>query len=282
MAVPAGELRVGDDGIEFDVVFPVLHGPKGEDGSVQGVFEISNVAYVGCGVLGSALAMDKDLAKRIVSDAGVATSPWVLVTRDRWEVDADALIARVEQELSFPVFVKPVAQGSSVGIARADTAAELQAGVANALRYDDKVVVEQGIDGREIEVAVLDGPRASAPGEVIVVDGWYTYDAKYADKSSRFEAPADLSRAQAERVRGLAEKAFEALVLNGLARIDFFLDSATGDFVFNEANTMPGFTSISGFPKMWVASGMTYPQLCDHLVRAAIDHHEARANLAIR
>ena len=282
LAVPAGELRVGDDAIDFDVVFPVLHGPKGEDGSVQGVFEISDVAYVGCGVLGSALAMDKDLAKRIVADAGIPTSPWVLITRDGWDADADALVARAERELSFPVFVKPVAQGSSVGIARAITAAELRVAVKNALRYDDKVVVEQGVDGREIEVAVLDGPRASAPGEVVVADGWYTYDAKYADASSRFDAPADLTPAQAERVRGLAEMAFSALALNGLARVDFFLDAATGEFVFNEANTMPGFTSISGFPKMWEASGMPYSQLCDHLVRAAISHHEARAKLAIR
>jgi len=281
-SVPAGDLRVGGDAIGFDVVFPVLHGPRGEDGSVQGIFEISDVAYVGCGVLGSALAMDKDLAKRVVSDAGVATSPWVLIARDAWNTGAEELIEQVQRDLSFPVFVKPVAQGSSVGITRADTVAELHAGVAIGFRYDDKVLVEQGIDGREIEVAVLDGPKSSSPGEVVVADGWYTYDAKYADESSRFEAPADLSPAQSERVRRLADATFTALALNGLARIDFFLDSATGDFVFNEANTMPGFTSISGFPKMWVASGMTYPQLCDHLVRAAIDHHEARAKLAIR
>ena len=281
-SIPSGELRVGDDAIAADVVFPVLHGPKGEDGSMQGVFEISNLAYVGCGVLGSALAMDKDLAKRIVADAGVATAPWVLIDRETWTTDAERMAGFVQRKLSFPVFVKPVSQGSSIGIARAGTAAELTAGVSRAFRYDDKVVVEQGIDGREIEVAVLDGPRASAPGEVIVADGWYTYDAKYADESSRFEAPADLSPTQAERVRGLAEAAFTALSLNGLARIDFFLDSATGDFLFNEANTMPGFTSISGFPKMWMASGLSYPQLCDHLVQAAIERQEARSRLAIR
>jgi D-alanine-D-alanine ligase len=281
-SIPSGELRVGDDAIATDVVFPVLHGPKGEDGSMQGVFEISDLAYVGCGVLGSALAMDKDLAKRVVADAGVATAPWVLIDREAWTTDAERMAGVVQRKLSFPVFVKPVAQGSSIGIARASTAAELTAGVSRAFRYDDRVVVEQGIEGREIEVAVLDGPRASAPGEVVVADGWYTYDAKYADESSRFEAPADLSPTQAERVRGLAEAAFTALSLDGLARVDFFLDSATGDFLFNEANTMPGFTSISGFPKMWMASGLSYPQLCDHLVQAALKRQEARAKLAIR
>lgn len=249
---------------------------------MQGVFEISDIAYVGCGVLGSALAMDKDLAKRVVVDAGVATSPWVLIGRDAWNADPDAMALQVETELSFPVFVKPVAQGSSVGIARAESRTELHAGVVNALRYDDKVVVEQGVNGREIEVAVLDGPRASLPGEVVVTSGWYTYDAKYADESSRFEAPADLDSKQVERVRQLAETAFSALSLNGLARVDFFLDDATGGFLFNEANTMPGFTSISGFPKMWTASGMSYPELCDHLVRGALDRHEARSKLAIR
>lgn len=281
-ALPAGELRVGDDVIEFDVVFPVLHGPKGEDGTVQGVFEIADVAYVGCGVLGSALAMDKNLAKRVASDAGVTTSPWVLVSRQAWGGDADEILDQVQRGLSFPVFVKPVAQGSSIGISRAESIAEVRTAIVNGFRYDDKVLVEQGVEGREIEVAVLDGPMASSPGEVVVATGWYTYDAKYADASSRFEAPADLSPAQAARVRGLAETVFSALALNGLARIDFFLDSVTGDFVFNEANTMPGFTSISGFPKMWVASGMTYAELCDHLVRAAIEHHEARTKLAIR
>jgi len=280
--LPAGELQVGDDVIDFDVVFPVLHGPKGEDGTVQGVFEIANVAYVGCGVIGSALAMDKNLAKRVVADAGVTTSPWVLISRDAWDRDAEALLEEVDRSLSFAVFVKPVAQGSSIGISRVDSVSDLRTAITNAFRYDDQVIVEQGVDGREIEVAVLDGPVASSPGEVVVADGWYTYDAKYADESSRFDAPAQLDPAQADRVRGLAETAFAALALSGLARIDFFLDSTTGDFVFNEANTMPGFTAISGFPKMWVASGMTYPQLCDHLVRAAIDHHEARARLAIR
>jgi D-alanine-D-alanine ligase len=281
-AVPAGDLRVGDDAIEIDVVFPVLHGPKGEDGTVQGMLEMSDVAYVGCGVLGSALAMDKDLTKRVVAANGINTAPWVTIDRDRWATDTANVIDQIDVELSFPVFVKPAAQGSSIGIARVATVTDLKDAVSNAFRYDDKVLVEQAITGREIEVAVLDGPRASSPGEVVVADGWYTYDAKYADESSRFEAPADLPQEEAERVRGLAQDTFTALGLNGLARIDFFREETSGSFLFNEANTMPGFTSISGFPKMWVATGLSYPELCDHLVHAALKRHEARAKLAIR
>ena len=280
--VPSGGLRSGTDQIECDVVFPVLHGPQGEDGTVQGLCEVADLPYVGCGVLGSALAMDKDLAKQVVAGSGILTSPWRTVLAAEWAEDPSRVIEDIADRLTFPVFVKPSAQGSSIGVARVGVADDLKDAIANGLRYDDKVVVEQGVDGREIEVAVLDGPSASLPGEVVVTVEWYTYEAKYADDSSEFRTPAELSDAATSEVRTLAERVFTVLGLNGLARIDFFYEEATRRFIFNEANTMPGFTSISGFPKMWLASGMTYPELCDHLVTAALERHDVRSRRAIR
>ncbi len=280
--VPRGTLRVGEDEIEFDVAFPVLHGPYGEDGTVQGAFETCGIAYAGCGVLASALAMDKDLTKQIVASKGIATAPWITIRRREWDADPQIAIAEVSRALGFPVFVKPSAQGSSVGISRATSAVELEEAIATAFRYDVKVIVEQAVDAREIEVGVLDGPISSVPGEVIVVDGWYTYDAKYRDDSSIFEAPARLSAEASKRVRDLAEQIFEMLDLTGLARIDFFYEVGTRRFLFNEVNTLPGFTSISGFPKVWIASGVTYPELCDRLVDAAIRRHDERGKLATR
>jgi D-alanine-D-alanine ligase len=279
--LPRGDLAIAADVIHADVVFPVLHGPKGEDGAVQGALEVAGVPYVGCGVRGSAIAMDKHLAKTIAEAAGAPTSPWVTVRRSEWEREPDA-VAHSIGELRFPVFVKPVGQGSSIGIDRVGEIRGVAAAITNAFRYDDAVIVEQAVEGREIEVAVLDGPRSSMPGEVVLVDGWYTYDAKYGDETSRFITPADLRRSQADDVASLAERVFTALGLNGLARIDFFLEHATGRFLFNEANTMPGFTSISGFPKMWQASGLSYPDLCDHLVATAIERHEHLSKLSIR
>lgn len=282
LSVPAGRLRVGTDDIGFDVAFPVLHGPQGEDGTVQGVFETCGVPYVGCGVLASALAMDKDLTKQVVSAAGIPTARWRTVERPAWDDDPAQALADPIRSLRLPVFVKPAAQGSSVGIARVEHENGMKDAVAHAMRYDTKVIVEQQIEGREIEVAVLDGPQTSVPGEVVVADGWYTYDAKYADDTSRFDAPADLDGDDAHLVRMLAERVFQLLGLNGLARIDFFYETGTGRFVFNEANTMPGFTPISGFPKMWIASGMSYPSLCDHLVDAALERREIASGLSVR
>lgn len=282
LLVPRGTLRVGDDEIEFDVVFPVLHGPYGEDGTVQGALETCDVPYVGCGVLGSALAMDKDLTKQIIAATGVATSPWLTVRSKEWDEDPTLSIGEVTRAIDLPVFVKPSAQGSSVGISRATTEGELKEAIINAFRYDTKVVVEQAVSGREIEVGVLDGPVSSVPGEVLVADGWYTYDAKYQDESSSFEVPARLSREASKQVRDLAERIFETLGLTGLARIDFFYENTTRRFLFNEVNTLPGFTSISGFPKAWIASGLTYPELCDRLLDAAIARHDERGHLAVR
>lgn len=282
MLVPEGSLVVGDDVIEFDVAFPVLHGPFGEDGTVQGALETCNLPYVGCGVLGGALAMDKDLTKQIVASKGIATSRWITVRRKEWDDDPSIAIGEATRALGFPMFIKPSAQGSSVGISRATDEGGLKEAISKAFRYDTKVVVEQAISAREIEVGVLDGPVSSVPGEVLVADGWYTYDAKYRDATSAFEAPARLSQEASKQVKDIAERVFEMLGLSGLARVDFFYENGTRRFLFNEVNTLPGFTSISGFPKVWIASGLTYPELCNRLVAAAIDRHDGRSKLSLR
>ncbi len=267
--VPGGIVRSGSDIIAFDVVFPVLHGPYGEDGTIQGLFEIAGIPYVGCDVLSSALGMDKDIAKRLATHAGIATPDWEVVRTPELD-DSRAAVERLVDRLRLPLFVKPAALGSSVGVTRADTEAQLKEGLEIAAAYGSKVVVEEAILGREIEVAVLDGPVASVPGEIMIESEWYDYDAKYADESSRFVAPADLSNAQTAEVRALACKAFSTFECRGLARVDFLLEEGSRGFLFSEINTMPGFTPISGFPKMWQASGMTYTELCDGLVQVAL------------
>jgi D-alanine-D-alanine ligase len=273
--LPDGILESGGAHLDFDVVFPVLHGPYGEDGTIQGVFEIAGIPYVGCGVTSSALAMDKDLAKRIFVEAGIPTVPWRIIRRDGFD-DPSTVTEDLIDELGLPLFVKPAELGSSVGVTMCHTETELKDGILQAFAHGSKVIVEEAISGREIEVAVLDGPRASVPGEVVVTSGWYDYDAKYVDSSSRFVAPADLGEMRVAEVQELARRAFTALECRGLARVDFFLEdegSAGGEgrgFLLNEVNTMPGFTPISGFPKMWMASGMTYPELCSELVDLAL------------
>lgn len=269
LQLPAGALRSDDDEIGFDVVFPVLHGPFGEDGTIQGVFEIAGIPYVGCGVLSSALAMDKDNAKKIVEAAGIATTPWMVVRTDGF-ADPGTTVQELVKAMGLPLFVKPAELGSSVGVSKAETEAELKDGIRAAFRFGKKVIVEEAIDGREIEVAVLEGPRVSLAGEIVIKTDWYDYDSKYNDESSEFVAPASLTDSEMALVRSLAAKAFEALECSGLARVDFLYERGGRGFLFNELNTMPGFTPISGFPKMWQASGMTYPELCTELVELAL------------
>ena len=269
LEVPSGRLIAGNDQLSFDVVFPVLHGPYGEDGTVQGLFEMADRPYVGCGVLSSAVAMEKDLAKKLFAAAGIPTPRWTVVRRSEFD-DPAAAVARVVEELGLPVFVKPVELGSSVGVSKAESEAELKEGIETALRYGDKVIVDEAIRGREIEVAVLEGPRVSMPGEIVIGTEWYDYAAKYRDDTSEFVTPARLHASQAETVRALAAKAFEAIEGKGLARVDFFFEEGGRGFLLNEVNTMPGFTPISGFPKMWIASGMTYAELCGELVDLAL------------
>ena len=268
--VPEGRLISGGDEIVFDVAFPVLHGPFGEDGTVEGVFEMTGTPYVGCGVTASALAMDKDFAKQIFAHQRIPTARWVALGGDEFG-DPAAVVSRIIRKLDLPVFVKPAELGSSVGVVKATTEAELKDGIGRAFELGQKVIVEESIDGREIEVAVLGGgPRASHPGEIVIRGDWYDYDSKYNDESSRFVAPARLTPPQSTMVRNLAEQAFEALGCKGLARIDFFFEERGRGFLINEINTMPGFTPISGFPAMWQASGMTYEELCDELVQLAL------------
>jgi D-alanine-D-alanine ligase len=267
--IPDGVLVAAADEVDFDVVFPVLHGPFGEDGTVQGMFEIAGKRYVGCGVLGSAVAMDKDVARQMMAADGLPTPRWEVVRSGDYADDPAGTVERITHSLGKTVFVKPASLGSSVGVTKAETSAAVKDALDEAFRHGDKAIVDEFIDGREIEVAILEGPRAALPGEVHSANEWYDYEAKYHDTDSDFEVPARLTEQRIAEVQALAARAFTALECRGLARIDFFLEEGGRGFVINEVNTMPGFTPISGFPKMWMASGMTYAELCNELVELA-------------
>lgn len=261
----------------LDVIFPVLHGTFGEDGTVQGLLEMAGIPYVGAGVLGSAAGMDKDVMKRLFRDAGLPVVPWLLVLRKDL-TPARATQSRVEREIGYPAFVKPANLGSSVGITKVHRAAELRRALELAAMYDRKIVVEKGIDAREIECAVLgnDDPRASLPGEIVPVNEFYDYDAKYMTEGSRLLIPAPLSAAKTRRVRDLSTRAFKAVDAAGMGRVDFLLDRKSGKLWVNEINTIPGFTSISMYPKLWEASGVHYPQLLDRLIELALERHQEK------
>jgi D-alanine-D-alanine ligase len=266
-----------------DVVFPVLHGTYGEDGTVQGLLELADVAYVGPGHLGSAVGMDKDVAKRLLAQAGIPVVPWRMVTAHAMKVDAGRCLAHAA-ELGFPAFVKPANAGSSVGVSKVKTADELEPALRAALRYDTKVLVEASVNAREIECAVLgnDDPVASMPAEIVVhhKDGFYSYDAKYVDADGAdARIPADISPDLTTRVRALAVDTFRTLELAGMSRVDFFLDKDTGQLYVNEVNTIPGFTAISMYPKMWEASGVPIKALVSRLIDLAIERRAARRAL---
>jgi D-alanine-D-alanine ligase len=245
----------------------------GEDGTVQGLLELAGVPYVGCGVAASAVGMDKALMKAAFAAAGLPLLPWLLVRRAELEAGAEAVYDRVEAGLRYPVFVKPANMGSSVGVGKAKDRDGLRAAFAEAARYDRRIVVEQGIPAREIEVSVLgnDAPEASVPGEVVPSGEWYDYAAKYLDGESQILIPAPIEPELARRVQELAVRAFLAIDGAGLARVDFLLDKERGELWLNEANTMPGFTPISMYAKMWAASGLDYPRLLDRLVELALE-----------
>jgi len=260
-----------------DVVFPALHGTYGEDGTLQGLLELAGVAYVGAPVLGSAVGMDKDVAKRLLRDAGLPIVPYRLVTARAFRREQQACL-RAGQELGFPLFCKPANAGSSVGVSKVARAEELPAALALALQFDSKVLLERGIDAREVECAVLgnDEPEASIPGEIVLShrDGFYSYDAKYVDpEGAVFRVPAQIPDAVAKRVQELSVATFRALELAGLARVDFFLDRGDGALYVNEVNTLPGFTAGSGYPKMWAASGLPVTTLVSRLIDLAIERH---------
>jgi len=267
-------------GIHVDVIFPVLHGTFGEDGTMQGLLELADIPYVGSGVLGSAAGMDKDVMKRLFRDAGLPLVRHLTVLRSQWERDPKQVAEAVDAALDYPVFVKPANLGSSVGISKAHDAGELPAAIDEAARYDRKIIVEQGVGGsrhkaREIECAVLgnEEPKASVCGEIIPAKEFYDYDAKYIDAGSELLIPARLGEAQARRVQEMSVRAFQSVECSGLARVDFLMDPETGDFYLNEVNTLPGFTAISMYPKLWAASGVEYPALIDRLIELALERH---------
>ena len=269
---------VGDRTLPLDVVFPIIHGTGGEDGSLQGLLELAGVPYVGAGVLGSALQMDKDVTKRLLAAAGVPVVPWRVVRAgDAARSDSGAIV----RELGLPLFVKPADLGSSVGITKVKRAEELGAAIAHALRYTRKVMIEQAVDAREVEVAVLGGerPEASVPGEIVPSREWYDYEAKYVDEGTELLVPAPLSGAVAAEARRLAVEAFRIVEGEGLARVDFFLDRKTERLYVNEVNSLPGFTEVSMFPRLWMATGLTYPALIDRLIELALERGRARAAL---
>ena len=262
-----------------DVVFPLLHGTYGEDGTVQGLLELANVPYVGSGVLGSAAGMDKDVMKTLFAAAGLPVVPHLLVRRREWEWQPAVVKDRVLQTLRLPVFVKPANLGSSVGISKVRDAAGLSEALDVACRYDRRVLVEQGLECREFECSVLgnDDPQASVIGEIIPSREFYDYQAKYSDdESSELRIPADIDAALADNLRAMAVTAFQAVDAAGLARVDFFFETRTGKPYVNEINTLPGFTTISMYPKLWAAAGVSYAHLIDDLVRLAVERHQDR------
>jgi D-alanine-D-alanine ligase len=272
-----GDTPLQDNG-KLDVIFPVLHGTYGEDGIFQGLLEMANVPYVGCNVLGSALGMDKEKMKIIFSSIGLPVSEYLVYRRNQWEHDPETILNTIEQQLGYPNFVKPVNLGSSVGISKAHDRNELEDAMNIAAEYDRKILIERGIECRELECGVLgnDEPSASVVGEIIPSNEFYDYYAKYIDNKSQIIIPADLPQTTTEEVQRQAVQAFLALDLSGLARVDFFLEKGTGKIYINEVNTLPGFTQISMYPRLWSASGLAYTALLDRLIELAIERHTDR------
>ncbi len=263
---------------DIDVVFPVLHGPMGEDGTIQGLLEVLGLPYVGCGVAASAVGMDKALMKAAFAAEGLPLLPWVLVRRHEWQRDPQHVYTTIETQLTYPLFVKPANMGSSVGVSKAHDRATLEMALIEAARYDRRIVVEQGIDAREIEVSVLgnDEPETSIPGEVVPAGEWYDYQAKYLSGQSQIIIPAPIDEPLTQQLCTLARHAFASIDGAGLARVDFLLDKTSYTPWLNEINTMPGFTSVSMYAKMWAASGLEYATLLDRLIMLALERHAAR------
>ena len=269
-------------GVGLDVVFPVLHGPYGEDGTVQGLLELANVPYVGAGVLGSAVGMDKAVMKTLFAAGGLPVGPYIVVLRREWNRNPRGVTTRVASELGYPVFVKPANLGSSVGISKAKSATELGAAMELALQFDRKSVIEAAVrKAREIECAVLgnDDPQASIPGEIVPSREFYDYEAKYLDEGSTTLIPAPLTTSQVAEVQRLSIAAFRAVDGAGMARVDFLVAGDTGEVWVNEVNTIPGFTTISMYPKLWEATGVPYAELIDRLITLALERHAEKQQL---
>jgi len=267
----------------LDIIFPVLHGTFGEDGTIQGLLEMADIPYIGCGVLASACGMDKVVMKKLFADAGLPICKYVWFLRSEWEEDPTSIIRGIEFDLGFPCFVKPANLGSSVGVSRADSVESLKRAVDLAAGYDRKIIVEESLDMREIECAVLgnDKPRASLPGEYIIHDAdkkFLDYTEKYAGTgNNEFVVPSPISDELTEKIREIAIRAFTAIDGSGLARVDFFLRKDNGTLLLNEINTMPGLTDASGYPKMWAGSGVSFSDVIDELVQLAFERHKDRS-----
>jgi D-alanine-D-alanine ligase len=275
--------RWTDRAISVDIIFPVLHGTFGEDGTIQGLLELANIPYVGAGVLGSAAGMDKDIMKQLFASAGLPIVKHVTVLRRDWESDGKRAQRLIESKLKYPVFVKPANLGSSVGISKVHGRSELAPAMSMAAAYDRKIVIEEGVGGkkgkaRELECSVLgnDDPIASLAGEVVPGKEFYDYAAKYLEEGSDLLIPAPLTKKQMKSVQEMAIQAFRAVDCAGLARVDFLMHPRTGKFYVNEINTMPGFTAISMYPKLWAASGITYPVLISRLIQLGLERHEEK------
>lgn len=264
---------------KIDVAFPVLHGPFGEDGTIQGLFEMMDVAYVGCGVLSSSLTMDKAMSKICFEKAGLNVADYMVIMRSELGDNLTKILSQAEKRLKFPIFVKPANMGSSVGISKAKNRKELASALEIAAKYDRKIVLEKGIDARELEVAVLgnENPVASTVGEIVPCNEFYDYDAKYVKGTSELYIPARVSKPLQEKLRKAAIDAFKAVACEGLARVDFFLERKTNRIYINEINTIPGFTSISMYPKLFGASGIDYPSLIDRLIELALERYQDKA-----
>ena len=276
--VPCGNKEVGiifEDGKvdKIDVLFPVLHGPYGEDGTIQGLFEISQIPYVGCGVLASSVGMDKLICKKVFTEIGLPQVNYTDTNKWQFSNDSEGELNKIESKLNYPIFVKPANLGSSVGISKATNRKELLEGINEALRYDSRIVLEQGIDAREIEVAVLGNNevKASIAGEIKPAKDFYDYNDKYLDGASTYDIPAQISEEDMNYIREKAIQAFKGIDGKGLSRVDFFKDKNSGEIFINEINTLPGFTNISMYPKMWEATGLEYTKLIDELIKLAID-----------
>ncbi len=263
---------------EFDVLVPILHGTFGEDGTLQGLFEMANIAYVGAGVLGASVGMDKGVFKSVMIANDIPVVEGVIILRSDMAEDMDAPLDHIEAMTNYPVFVKPANMGSSVGVSKCYNRSDLLEGLMEAARFDRRVLVEKGVNAREIEISVLgnDNPQASVAGEIRPVADFYSYEAKYHDDRSEAFIPADIPEITSKEMREMAVRAYKAIDCAGMARVDFLLDKDTGNFFINEVNTIPGFTNISMYPKLWEASGLPYPQLVDKLIDLAIERRAQR------
>ena len=266
-------------GQRIDVVFPVMHGTFGEDGTIQGLLDLAGLPFVGAGVLGSAIGMDKDVAKRLLQVAKIPVVPWVTIHRHDWENNPENIQGAIELKFQYPVFVKPATLGSSVGMTKVHSRAELAPALNLACEFAMKVLVEESVTAREIEVSVLGNhdPQASVPGEIVPHREFYDYAAKYLEEGTQLLIPADLKPPQAQKVQKYAVDAFRALELSGMARVDFFLEKEGGKIYLNEVNTIPGFTSISMYPKLWEATGIPFRELIDKLIALALEQHAEKA-----